>query len=194
MKLSRTLSICSFFLFFVACGNTTKDVTPVPDPTPTPVTDPLVDLYGQYLTACIDLGGGSLNQIYAHIRSSKELDVAILTWDTSGCTGTYTMSDTQGNPVSSPVHDSDFSQADVNHVPDHFFVMKSVQVSDSSVNYSVFHLDGDTLDVLNAYTNPHKEWGDWLATTDVSGFVDDPTHYVATSYSVTHLTRADGLP
>ena len=162
-----------------------------------PPVDPLESVYAQYLSECSDFGGGMVNQIYVNItKSTHQISIGILTWTHANCMGTYALTDGTGNPIEEPQASSTLSYVEVSGIPENFYVIQFNNILDVSVDYALFHLVGDHLDVLNPFLASHATWAEWLLETDVPGFVEESATFIPSTLDIgiTHLNKVSALP
>lgn len=188
--------ILPFIFLSTGCGSGSTPLLSMDDPSsqdPT-IVDPLLSLYGNWLTECVDFGGGEKNEIFANIRSDGSINLAVLSWANDGCSGPYTLSNFNGDPLTGPETLNTFELEDVSDIPDDFFVLKLTNTDDSGITYGIFHVLNDEFFILNDFETSHKTWDGWLNEDDVSGFVEDPEGYVPLVKSVIHFNAVSGIP
>lgn len=134
-------------------------------------------LKGSWITDCVDLGGGQVNRIFASVNAVGHTFQAVLSYAGVGCTGAYTLSDTQGNPIAEPQHEFDAELQNVSGTPDGIYVYKITSVANSSFQYIVISVDDTHFHELVGFSSPHSTWADWLTEPNVSGFAADPANY-----------------
>lgn len=147
---------------------------------------------GSWMSGCVDFGAGQKSRIYSRFDGSKSF-VAIATFANVGCTGTYTLTDTLGSPVTELTYESDFELQSVTDLPANYYVLKTTRHADSLVTYAVIFRNSTGFDEIVTYASPHAAWADWLTEPEVTAFVADPARYVPTSKIVFHFT-AGTLP
>ncbi len=185
--------LSSFFLF-AACNSApipsddSSDNDPAAEDS---IPDPLLSLYGNWLSDCTDFGGGNKNQLFAEFADEGSIKLAVLTWSNDGCEGPYTLSDFEGNPLTEAESQNMYELQDVSNIPENFFVMKFINNDDDSFSYGIFHILDDEFYILNDFESSHDNWDDWLAENDVSEFVDDSAGYVPGDHSVVHFNASE---
>lgn len=145
---------------------------------------------GSWITPCMDMGGGAVNQIFSSVSDTGAIKVAVLTHNVVGCTGGYTMTDSNGNPVTEPAHTVDALEKAVLGIPSGFHVLETNTIPVTTPNYVLIYLNGSNFYELVGFTAFHINWSDWLAETDVPGFVASPASFTPTTMQ--HLPFSKG--
>ncbi len=185
MKSLSFPSILFFVLFLSACNDQLK--LPVAmDATANPMS-------GEWLTPCLDMGGGAINQIYAKFENNKSY-VAVLSFANVGCSGAYTMTDSVGNPITEPAYTNDVEERIVNNIPDGMHAFTITQISDMSVMNILIYFNGNSFTELVSAAAFHGEWADWLSEPDVAGFAAAPETYIPTGGGMTLQFSRGSLP
>jgi hypothetical protein len=181
--------ILSLFLAITACkniggglGGEPQELTPQGEDKP---------FHGNWLSDCVDLGGGDINRVYLEIGSDSKTNLAILAYASDNCTGAYVLKDNGGNDIDEPVYTQNITEETVTDVPANFFVLKIVDVNSSNVQYVVMYLNDVEFYELTGFTTPHDTWTQWQGEADVSQFATNPTTYDPTTFTKYHFIKSD---
>ncbi len=158
-----------------------------PDPNAN-VTAPYI---GHWLSDCTDLGGGSVNRIYLEINSNQTIDIAILSYQSTNCTGAYVLKNSSGITITAPEYAQNFAEQTVTDIPSSFYVLNIVTIANSASQYVVMYVNDHDLYELTGFTNPHDTWNSWLGEADVSQFAANPTTYNPNTAIKYHFTKSE---
>ncbi|MEZ4845569.1 MAG: hypothetical protein R2877_00920 [Bdellovibrionota bacterium] len=186
MKFLRLSLFLSLFALMVSCDGSKTD-----DPQRPEETDPLELIYGNYLSKCIDFGGGPRNQLFANLNSNGDLETVVLTWSLDDCEGVYSLSNFNGDPLIGPEHMQDFEHFEVEGVPANFFVVKIRNVDASGTTYAIFNKSGSKLHVLSDISTFPDTWEEALENDEIAEFADDPATATPATYGILHFNKGE---
>ena len=154
--------------------------------------DPIAALYKNWLSNCVNFGGGEVNQVFATFDDTQPL-TANLTWSDPGCMGTYDLFDVLNNPIAEPTHSQNIQHRPVLGIPLGMFVLKVTTISNNDTLYALIHYNSvtDEFYELVPFAANHANWSDWLLEEDVSDFADDPAAAMPGSHIKFHFTNSD---
>lgn len=180
--MKKIFLLCVFAL--VACDSSKTKDQPAQ-------TDPLKNLYGNYLLECTNFGGGPRNQVFAKLNTNGELETVVLTWSADNCSGVYSLSDFDGNPLIAPAHEQDFEYVEVEGAPEDFLVLKITNTNSSDVTYAIFNQVGNQLHVLTDIETMPTTWAKALENADIKEFANNPATATPSTYGIMHFNKGD---
>jgi hypothetical protein len=179
MRTNKISFLIIFLLpFFVSCAKVSNGGG-TSDPNANSPGDPL-PYTGHWLSDCVDLGSGTVDRIYLEIGTDGKVNLAVLVYTGTNCTGTHVLKDNSGNDVTAAVYTQNISAETVTDLPDNLFVAKITDINTSVVQYVVLYVNDAEFFELTGFTTPHDTWTQWQGESDVFGFNANPMTYTPT--------------
>lgn len=150
--------------------------------------------FQQWLSNCVTFNDGEGNpeaqgEIFFEPTTDGKMYIALVTYSEADCQGGVTLMDFEGNEIEDPEHVNNFETIAIENIPDNFFVLKVVEVGEQDdEGFFLIRINGNNLHMLTEFNTAFDTWDEWLANTDVAGFVDSPSGYEPESDDLLRLS------